>query len=94
MKKIELSKVHTKEDAQLQLTRHLWCMVSPPIIVTKCTDGKHGNYDLTSNLIININVGLSDNSKKWRWEIWLSCIDCKYLANSTWATITVGVTAE
>ena len=26
-------------------TRHLWCVVSQPIIITKCTDGKHGNYN-------------------------------------------------
>ena len=64
VKKIELSKVHTKEDTQLQLMRLLWCMVSPPIKISKRTDGKHGNYDLTSYLIVIINVGLSDNSKK------------------------------
>ena len=29
------------------ITRHLRCVVSPPIIITKCTHGKHGNYDLT-----------------------------------------------
>ena len=41
-----------------------------PIIITKCTDGKHGNYDLTiiilwNNLLnLNFNVRLSDDSKK------------------------------
>ena len=45
-------------------------MVSPPIIITKCTDGKHKNYDLTIIILwenhynLNFNVGLSDDSKK------------------------------
>ena len=52
------------------ITRHLWCVVSLPIIITKCTDGKHGNYDLTVIILLNnhydlnFNVGLSDDSKK------------------------------
>ena len=49
-------------------TRHLWCVVSPPI--TKCTHGEHGNYDLTIVILwndhydLNFNVGMSDDSKK------------------------------
>ena len=46
-------------------------MVSPPIIITKCTDGKHGNYDLIIIILIwnnhynlNFNVGLSDDSNR------------------------------
>ena len=52
------------------LTRHLRCVVSPPIIMTKCTDEKHGNYDLTIIILwnnyynLNFNVGLSGDSKK------------------------------
>ena len=45
-------------------TRHLRCVVSPPNILTKCTDGKHRNYDLTiiilslwNNHYLNFNVG-------------------------------------
>ena len=89
-------------------TRHLRCMVSPPIIITKCTDGKYGNYDFTIIILwnnhynLNFNVGLSDDSKKWRWETWLSilsCIVCKYLAQEQYpkrelTTITVGMTAD
>ena len=65
--------------------RHLRCVVSPPIMITKCTHGEHGNYDLTIIILwndhydFNFNVGMSDDSKKWKWETWLSilsCIDC------------------
>ena len=50
-------------------TRHLLCVVSPPIMI-KCTHGEHGNYDLTIIILwndhydFNFNVGMSDDSKK------------------------------
>ena len=44
------------------ITRHLRCVVLPLIMITKCTDGKHGN--LWNNHDLNFNVGLSDDSKK------------------------------
>ena len=52
------------------ITRHLRCVVSPPIIITKCTDGEYGNYDLTIIILwnnhynLNFNAALSDDSKK------------------------------
>ena len=53
----------------LQMKYETQCVVSPLIIITKCTDGKHRNYDLTiiilwNNHYLKFNVGLSDDSKK------------------------------
>ena len=51
-------------------TRHLRCVVSPPIMIKKCTHGEHRNYDLTIIILwndhydLNFNVGMSDDSKK------------------------------
>ena len=51
-------------------TRHLRCVVSLPIMITKCTHGEHGNYDFTIIILwndhydLNFNVGMSDDSKK------------------------------
>ena len=33
--------------------KHLRCVVSLPITITKCTDGKYGNYDLTIIILWN-----------------------------------------
>ena len=47
-------------------TRHLGCVVSPPIMITECTHGEHGKYDLTIIILwndhydFNFNVGMND----------------------------------
>ena len=37
------------------------CVVSLSIIITKCTDGKHGNYDLTIIILWNNHYNLNFN---------------------------------
>ena len=43
------------------IMRHLWCVVLPLIMITKCTDGKHKNYDLIIIILWNNHYNLNFN---------------------------------
>ena len=61
------SKEHNEEPQNyteaLDVMRHLRCMVLPPIIITKCTDGKHRNYDLIIIILWNNHYNLNEDEK-------------------------------
>ena len=48
-------------------TRYLQCVVLPLIKITKCTDGKHRNYDFTIIILwnnhYNLNFNVGDSKK-------------------------------